>query len=209
MKDLIIAGAGGFGREALLIAKTLNKLEHRWNIKGFINDIPDALDGVKCSHSIIGTIKDWEPSENEVFVMGLSSPVGKEKVAGILKAKGAQFVTLIHPYAIVGEYVTMGEGCVISGRSSIGSGAVLGDFVNLAGSMVGQDALIGDFSTVTGYANITNAQLGKRVFVGSHAVILNKRKVGDDANVCAGSIVFNNVKPGKKVFGNPAKIIDL
>ena len=209
MKDLIIAGAGGFGREALALAKTLNKIEPQWNIKGFINDILDALDGVKCSHSIIGTIKDWQPSDNEVFVMGISSPAGKEKVAGILKAKGAQFVTLIHPYAIMGEYVEMGEGCVINGRSSIGGGAVLGDFVNLAGSMVGQDAVIGDFSTVTGYANITNAHLGKSVFVGSHAVILNKRKVGDGAYVCAGSIVFNNVKPGVKVFGNPAKKFDL
>ena len=209
MKDLIIAGAGGFGREALLIAKTLNKLEHRWNIKGFINDIPDALDGVKCSHSIIGTIKDWQPSDNEVFVMGVSSPAGKERIASILKAKGARFVTLIHPLALISDYVTMGEGCIVGGRSSIGDNAILGDFVNLAGSMVGQDALIGDFSTITGYANITNAQLVKRVFVGSHAVILNKRKVGDDAYVCAGSILFNNVRPGKKVFGNPAKTIDL
>ena len=209
MKDLIIAGAGGFGREALSLAKTLNNIEPRWNIKGFINDIPDALDGVKCSHGIIGTIKDWIPSENEVFVMGVSSPAGKEKIASILKSKGAQFITLIHPYAIVNEYVTMGEGCIINGRSSIGDGAILGDFVNLAGSMVGQDAEIGDFSTTTGYANITNAKLGKRVFVGSHAVILNKRKVGDDAYICAGSIVFSNVKPGIKVFGNPAKKFDL
>ncbi len=209
MKDLIIAGAGGFGREALALAKTLNNIEPRWNIKGFINDIPDALDGVKCSHGIIGTIKDWIPSENEVFVMGVSSPAGKEKIASILKSKGAQFITLIHPYAIVNEYVTMGEGCIINGRSSIGDGAILGDFVNLAGSMVGQDAEIGDFSTTTGYANITNAKLGKRVFVGSHAVILNKRKVGDDAYICAGSIVFSNVKPGIKVFGNPAKKFDL
>ena len=209
MKDLIIAGAGGFGREALSLAKTLNNIEPRWNIKGFINDIPDALDGVKCSHGIIGTIKDWQPSDNEVFVMGVSSPAGKEKIASILKSKGAQFITLIHPYAIVNEYVTMGEGYIINGRSSIGDGAILGDFVNLAGSMVGQDAEIGDFSTTTGYANITNAKLGKRVFVGSHAVILNKRKVGDDAYICAGSIVFSNVKPGIKVFGNPAKKFDL
>lgn len=209
MKDLIIAGAGGFGREALSLAKTLNNIEPRWNIKGFINDIPDALDGVKCSHGIIGTIKDWQPSDNEVFVMGVSSPAGKEKIASILKSKGAQFITLIHPYAIVNEYVTMGEGCIINGRSSIGDGAILGNFVNLAGSMVGQDAEIGDFSTTTGYANITNAKLGKRVFVGSHAVILNKRKVGDDAYICAGSIVFSNVKPGIKVFGNPAKKFDL
>lgn len=209
MKDLIIVGAGGFGREALVLAKTLNQIEPKWNIRGFINDIPDALDGIKCSHSIIGTIKDWKPQDNEVFVMGISSPEGKEKVAGILKAKGAKFVTLIHPYAIVSDYVTLGEGCIVNGRSSIGDNAVLGDFVNLAGSMVGQDAVIGDYSTLTGYANITNAHLGKSVFVGSHAVILNKRKVGDGAYVCAGSIVFNNVKPGIKVLGNPAKKFDL
>lgn len=209
MKDLIIAGAGGFGREALSLAKLLNSIEPQWNIKGFINDIPDALDGVKCSHFIIGTIKDWQPSDNEVFVMGISSPNGKEKVASILKAKGARFVTLIHPMALVSEYVTMGEGCIINGRSSIGDNAVLGNFVNLAGSMVGQDAVMGDYSTITGYANITNAHLGKRVFVGSHAVILNKRRVGDDAYICAGSIVFSHVKAGTKVFGNPAKRFDL
>ncbi len=209
MKDLIIVGAGGFGREALTLAKTLNSIEPRWNIKGFLSDIPDTLDGIKCSHSIIGTIVDWQPAENEVFVMGISSPAGKEKVANVLKPKGAVFETLIHPYALISENVEIGEGCVIAGRSSIGTCTVLGDFVHLAGSMVGEDAVIGDYSTVTGYANITNAHLGKRVFVGSHAVILNKRKIGDDAYICAGSIVFNNVKAGIKVFGNPAKRFDL
>ena len=205
MKDLIIVGAGGFGREALFIVKTINKIKPQWNIRGFINDIPDALDGVKCSHSIIGTIKDWEPKENEVFVMGISSPIGKEKVAGALKAKGAKVVTLIHPAAIISDEAVLGEGCVIGARSTVGGGATIGDFVNIAGSMIGQDAIIGDYSTTTGFANITNAILGKRVFVGSHAVILNKLRVGDDAFVCAGSIVFNNIKAGTKVFGNPAK----
>ena len=159
MKDLIIAGAGGFGREALALAKTLNKIEPQWNIRGFINDIPDALDGVKCTHSIIGTIKDWQPSENEVFVMGISSPVGKEKVAGILKAKGAKFITLIHPAALISDEAILGEGCIIGGRSSIGGGTEVGNFVHIAGSMIGQDAVIGDYSTTTGFANITNAKL--------------------------------------------------
>lgn len=207
MKDLIIAGAGGFGREALALAKTLNNIEPRWNIKGFINDIPDALDGVKCSHGIIGTIKDWRPSENEVFIIGISSPKGKEKVASILKSKGAKFVTLIHPAALVSEDASIGEGCVITGRSVIGGGAQIGDFVHIAASMVGQDAIIGDYSTTTAFANLTNAIIGKRVFVGSHAVILNKLKIGDDAFVCVGSIVYSNVKAGYKVFGNPAKRI--
>lgn len=205
MKDLIIVGAGGFGREAYGLAKRINKENLQWNIKGFINDIPDALDGIKIDIGIIGTIKDWIPSENEVFVLGIASPEGKEKVSNLLKSKGAKFISLIHPTAIVGDYVELGEGCVISGGSSIGSCAKIGNFVHIAASMVGQDAEIGDFSTTTGFANITNAKLGKKVFVGSHAVIMNKLKVGDGAFVCAGSIVFSNVKPGMKVFGCPAK----
>jgi len=208
MKDLIIAGAGGFGREAYSLAKRINAITPQWNIKGFINDIPNALDGIKIDAKIIGTIKDWQPSENEVFVVGISSPAGKEKVANILREKGAKFVSLIHPNASIGEYVEIGEGCVIGGRSTIGSCVKIGNFVHIAGSMIGLDSVIGDYSTTTGFTNIATAYLGKRVFVGSHAVVLNNKKVGDDAYICAGSIVFTNVKAGTKVFGCPAKRIE-
>ena len=208
MKDIIIVGAGGFGREAYYRIKAVNAVEPTWNIKGFINDVPVDLRSKKIDLPILGTISDWRPSDNEVFAMGISSPLGKAKVASILKSKGAQFATVIHPMAIVEETAVLGEGCMISRGSTVGDCAVLGDFVNIAGSMVGQDAEIGDFSTTTGYANITNAKLGKRVFVGSHAVILNDRKIGDDAFICAGSIVFHHVKPGIKVWGNPARRVD-
>ena len=208
MKELIIAGAGGFGREAYYLAKRINAISPRWIIKGFINDIPDALDGIRIDAGIIGTIKDWEPSENEVFVIGISSPAGKEKVAKILKSKGAEFVTLISPNASIGEYVEIGEGCIISGRSSVGSCSKIGSFVHIAGSMIGQDSEIGDYSTTTGFTNIASAYLGKRVMVGSHAVVLNGIRVGDDAVIGTGSIVFRNVKAGTKVFGYPAKRMD-
>ena len=62
MKDLIIVCAGGFGREVYYMAKQIGK----WNIKGFIDDNIHALDGVNIALPIIGTIKNWVPSENEV-----------------------------------------------------------------------------------------------------------------------------------------------
>ncbi len=74
--------------------------------------------------------------------------------------------------------------------------------------MIGQDSIIGDFSTLTRYVNIAFAFLSKRVFVGSHSVVLNHRKVGVDVFICAGSIVFNHIKSGIKVIGNPAKKVD-
>lgn len=208
MKDIIIVGAGGFGREAVTLIQAINKVEPQYNILGFINDIPDALDGINIPYKILGSIQEWQPKENEYFIMGIASPAGKEKVATKLKEKGAKFETLIHPAALISDYAEIGEGCVIGGRSSVGACTKIGNFVHIAGTMVGQDAIIGDYSTTTGFANITNAQLGKRVFVGSHAVILNRLKVGDDAFVCAGSIVFSNVKANTKVIGNPAKRIN-
>ena len=208
MKDIIIVGAGGFGREAYYLIQAINAVTPTWHIKGFISDIPVDLKEKMIDAPILGTIKDWQPSGKEVFAMGISSPKGKEKVAGILKSRGAFFETLIGPKVAICPTAVVGEGSVITYPSTIGDFAKIGSFVNVAGSMIGQDAQIGDFSTTTGYANVTNATLGKRVFVGSHAVILNNRKIGDDAFICAGSIVFHNVKSGTKVFGNPAKKLD-
>ena len=208
MDCVIIVGAGGFGREAYYLIQAINEIKAQYEIVGFLDDNPNALEGKKIDSPIIGRIDEWTPCGDEVYVMGIASPKIKEVIANTLISKGATFITLIHPAALVNRDAIIGTGCVISGRSSIGALAQIGNFVHVAGSMIGQDAEIGDFSTTTGYANITNAKLGKRVFVGSHAVILNGRKVGDDAFICAGSIVFHNVKPGCKVFGNPAKRLD-
>ena len=203
MKDLIIVGAGGFGREALCLALEINKIRKQWNILGFIDDNHDALNGVKCDYQIIGSIKNWIPEENQVFAIGISAPVAKEKVTTHLKSRNAKFITLISPHVYVGPYTEMGEGCVVYG--SIGDNVKLGNFVHIAGSMIGQDSVIGDYSTTSGFVNVASAIIGKRVFIGSNSVILNHLKVGDDAYVCAGSMVFSNIKSGRKVWGNPAK----
>lgn len=206
MKDIIIVGAGGFGREMLEIIKEINRIEPTWNIKGFINDIPGTLDKYPCGkeYKILGSIKDWQPANDEYFAMAVTDPKGKQKIAETLKAKGARFATIISPRAFIADYVTMGEGCVIT-SFSVEENAKLGNFVTVAGSMLGGTCEVGDYTTTTGFANLTTAKIGSRVFVGSHSVILNELKVGDDAVICAGSIVFNNVKPGTKVWGSPAK----
>ena len=74
MKDLIILGANGFGREVLQWAKDVNKVKPTWHIKGFLDDNLNALDGYKCDYEVLGTIKDWIPSENEEFVFAIASP---------------------------------------------------------------------------------------------------------------------------------------
>lgn len=209
MKDIIIVGANGFGREVLQWIKDVNKVEPRWNIHGFIDDNLAALDGYECEFNVIGMIRDWQPGENEVFVCAIALPEVKMKVINLLKSKGAEFVTLIHPTAIVSDFVKIGEGTVITPRTKISPNVEIGKFCSILGSGVGHDAVIGDYSTLSGNVSINgHVNVGKAVFIGNNACILQSKKVGDGAFVAIGSVVYSNVRPGMKVIGNPAKRMD-
>lgn len=206
MKKIIIVGAGGFGREAYYIIKDINKVKPTWEILGFLDDSKTSLLDKKISEPVLASVDNWTPSDDEYFVLGIASPKAKELVSGRLKAKGAKFATIISPMAIVNETAVIGEGCVVTSLSSIGDCCEIGNFVHVAGSTVGQDVTIGDYTTTTAYVNIPGAKVGKRCFIGSHAVILGNLE--DDAEVCAGSIVFKKVKQGQTVLGYPAKKIE-
>jgi len=206
MKELIIVGAGGFGRELLQWAKDINKVNNRWLIKGFIDDDINAINGYKCSHNVIGTIKGWVPSKKEVFACAIANPKTKEQIITDLKAKGALFTDLIHPTALIGEHNMIGEALIMYPYARITTNTIIGDYVTLLSSVVGHDAQIGDYTTISSHCGINGkVKLGKRVFLGSHATIIPEKNIGDDAYIAAGSVVFNNVKQERKVMGNPAK----
>ncbi len=49
--------------------------------------------------------------------------------------------------------------------------------------------------------------IGNRVFIGAHSVIVGRITVGDDAVVCAGSMVCRSVPARAVVMGNPARVV--
>lgn len=206
MKDIIIVGAGGMGRKLFTCLARINEIEKKWNIKGYIDDNLTALEGVKTDLPLIGTIKDWMPSENEVFAMGISDSKVKYKVAKQLKAKGALFETIVSPEVLLGEYVEIGEGSVVITPYNVESGVKIGKFVTLLGSTIALDGEIDDYATTAGFANLTTSKIGKGAYVASHVVLVPGVNVGDGAYVGAGSIVMKEVKPYTKVFGSPARV---
>lgn len=212
MQDIIIVCAGNYAREIHSVIMRSNRIadeehvERPYNLLGFIDDHPDALDGTGIEEPILGSIVDWHPKGNERYAMGTGNPTGKVKLANMLKARGCIFVPIIAPTAIIPSDLVMGEGCVIEAYR-IGYGVVLGDFVNVNGSMLMSGARIDDFSTTTGFAVVENASVGKRVYIGSHAVITDGITIGDDVKVSVGSIVTKDVSSGMTVFGVPAETV--
>jgi serine O-acetyltransferase len=49
--------------------------------------------------------------------------------------------------------------------------------------------------------------IGNRVFIAAHSVIVGRIEVGEDAMICAGSVVTRPVPPRAVVVGNPARVI--
>ncbi len=207
MKDIIIVGAGHLGIDVYGLLCSINDFSNKWNIKGFINDVPLDITRFRLPIGIIGSIENWQPSSNEVFAMAIGSPLGKKQVAEKLKARGAMFETLISPNASVARTAVIGEGAVVFAGSQIAPCATIGKFACIGNSIIGMDATIGDYSNTAAWVNVyQDVIVGKRCQLWSHSVILNK--VGDDAIVGAGSVVISKVRSGTKVFGNPAKKLD-
>lgn len=213
LKDLIIVGAGGFGRELLQWVKDINyrieNTDEKWNILGFIDDDPNALEGYACDYGVIGRIRDWIPKEGQRYAMAIANPSIKEQVANMLKTRGAVFARIVHPTASISDYADVGEGLVMYPNSLISVNTKIGDFVTLLSSSVGHDAEIGDYCTISSYCDITGGvKLEERVFLGSHAAIVPRRRIKKDAYVAAGSVVVSNVKDNARVMGNPAVRMD-
>lgn len=210
MKDLYIVGAGGCGREVLQIIKDIHRIQGpRWNIKGFLDDTEEPLKGKACDYGVVGTIQGYYPKENEVLVMAIASPQAKQKLVPMLLERGAEFESVIHPYAGLGEFNTIGDGVVIYGGLSMSVNSTIGNYVTMLSSWLGHDVKIGDYSTVSGMCHILgNVRVGSSVFIGANAVIAPYANIEDNAYVGIGSVVLRKVKNGKRVFGNPAREMD-
>jgi sugar O-acyltransferase (sialic acid O-acetyltransferase NeuD family) len=211
MKDLFILGAGGCGREVLNMILDMQALQGpRWNLKGFLDDTEDPLKGKACDFGVVGAIADYYPKPNEVLVLAIADPAGKEKVAIMLKDRGAVFESIIHPYAYLGRHNIIGEGAVVYGGFSMSVNVAIGNFPTLLSCSLGHDVSVGDYTTISGWCNIMgNVKVGNRVFIGGSVAVAPHVVIEDNAYVGAGSVVVKRVKAGEKVFGNPAREIGL
>jgi sugar O-acyltransferase (sialic acid O-acetyltransferase NeuD family) len=210
--SFLIVGAGGFGREVYAwlsdwVASSAQP--HEYEIKGFLDDSPAALEHFTGLPPIISSVDDYQHQVGQLLVCAIGSPKIKKIVTEKLRAKGACFFSLVHPSVTVGPRVTLGEGVVICPQVVLTTDIAIGDFVTInAASTVGHDASVGSYSTLSGHCDVTGgAQLAEGVFMGSHAVVVPKVSVGAYAVIGASSVAIRKVAPGVTVFGIPAKRI--
>jgi sugar O-acyltransferase (sialic acid O-acetyltransferase NeuD family) len=209
MNRLLIIGASGFGREILCYVRDVPRDRRDWEIGGFLDANPRALEGYGLDLPILGDPADYVPRPGDRFTCALGDPGTKLRLCRALVARGAVFVNLIYPNVIIPPTNRIGIGCIFTPRAGITTNVTVGDFVTFnTHSGTGHDAVIGDGCTFGSHADVNGkVVLGEGVFLGGHATVLPSLKVGDYAKIGAGAVVVRNVKPRTSVFGNPARQI--
>jgi sugar O-acyltransferase (sialic acid O-acetyltransferase NeuD family) len=206
IEDLIIIGAGQFGRETFTWAIQAIARGAPFRVKGFLDSRKNVLLGYDYDAKIIGDVESYAIQRDDVFVGAIGDPREKVKYYSPIVARGGRFANVIHPLANVGHNVRLGSGIVMAPFSSITCDAQVGDHVTFgAFSNAGHDTAIGDWCQISSHCGINGgARLGEGVFLGCHVCIIPQTKIGDWAYAGAGSVVMREVPPGTKVFGNPA-----
>ncbi len=201
-RQLIIIGAGGFGREVLFLAQRLGI-----NIKGFLADTP-ALQGTSVDNiPVIGTIDQWTEHTDATFVVAIGSPKGRQAVIAKMNQLGTpKFTTLVDPSAIIGKKVDIEAGSIICAGVICTTNIKIGKNVILnLNTTVGHDTQIGDYCTLAPGVNISgNTHLCDGVEIGTGASLREKLTLGDGCIVGMGSVVVKDVAAGSVVYGNPA-----
>ena len=207
MKHLIIIGARGYGRGVYDIAQSMPTYQKEFDIKGFLDDKADALDGYDNYPPILGAVETYEIQLDDVFTCALGDVKWKKHYASIILDKGGNFMNVIHPSVFIGGNVELGTGLIIAYQSQIDCDVKIGDFVNIqCNVVVGHDSAVGSWSMLDCFTFMGGfSSIGENVTMHTRATLLPQLHAGDNATINAGSVVIHNVRANSTVMGNPAK----
>lgn len=208
MKDIVIIGSGGFGREVAWLLEENNKIKQEWNILGYVsNDNNNEY----LKYPILGT-EDWL-LKYEGFIHAACC-VGNAELRHTIVNRyndkhNIEFPPIISKDAIVAESAVIGKGAIICAGTIITVNVKVGDFsiINLD-CTIGHEAELEPFVTMYPNVNVSgNVHIGRETEIGTGSVIIQGIHIGQHAIIGANASVVRNVPEWTTSVGVPAKVI--
>jgi len=209
MREIVVVGAGGFGREVIEIFKDHNKRKKQWKILGFIDENKKLHKKIINNFQVLGGLKWLKENNNVGCVCAVGNPKTKKKIVEKLKSFDVKFFNAIHPSAIMSEFIELGDGVIICAGTILTTNIKIGNHVIInLNCTIGHDTVIEDYCSIMPTVKINgNDHFSQGVYVGTGATFIHELKIGAWSTIGAGSVVINDIPENVIAVGIPSKVI--
>ncbi|WP_231591246.1 acetyltransferase [Saccharothrix sp. ST-888] len=208
-RDLVIVGAGGFGREAAEAARAAGD---SWRLRGFLDDNP-ALHGTEVDGvPVLGPAEAVHDLPGAQVVLCTVNPrvyTSRSDLLERLKLPEDRYATLVHPSAQIAGSAELGPGSVLLAQVVITARATVGAHVAvMPQTVLTHDTEVADLATLaTGVRLGGGVRLERGCYLGAGAMVREYTTVGRWSLVGMGSVVLHDVPPLEVWAGNPARFL--
>lgn len=208
MKKLFIIGSGGFSKQVIEIVEKLNVNEERYKLLGLIDDNENIVGSNIMGYEILGTtdyLKEYS-EQNEVFGVIAIANCNIRKLL-VKKLTSVNWLNLIHPDAIVSNYIQLGKGNIVCAGVVINPDCYIEDHCHInIGTTMGHDIQMESFVTVMPGSRISgNVTLKDCSMIGTGSTILQGLTIEENVTIGAGAVVTKNTSANGLYKGLPAK----
>ncbi len=200
VRDIVIVGAGGFGREVVWTLERINAGTETWRILGFADDDPAKAGKSFEGYPVLGTVARVAADHPGASVfIALGDNARREQL--YTQLRGCDFARIVDPSAVVAPTIDLRHGVFIGPQAVVSVGVQIGKFALVnARTSLGHDCVLGDFAQICPGATLSgNTTVGDHAFIGSNASTCPGVRIGAHAKVAAGMPVFAHVADGETV----------
>lgn len=198
-KKVIIVGASGHGK---VIADIVHKSGDE--VIGFLDD--DSTKKEIHQIPVLGKIKDTQRYKDDFyFIIGIGDNQIRKKIAE--SNPDLNYYTAIHPTAVIGEGVRIGNGTAVMAGVVINVDADIGEHCIINTSAVTEhECVIGNYTHISPQACLCgNVHVGEECHIGAGATVINNCYITENTIIGAESAVVQNITESGTYAGVPVR----
>lgn len=207
-KKIAVYGASGFGREVIWLIQSCDN----YKAVCFIDDDISKHGTILNDIPVMSLESACKQFAGAFVVGGVGDPKTRQCLMEKAGVAGFRFETIINPRVEMSKWIEVGTGTIICAGNILTTNITLGKHVQInLDCTIGHDVVMGDYTSLAPGVHVSGwVYLGKRVYVGTGAVIINGTKekpitIGDDVVIGAGACVTKSISPSETWGGVPAR----